>query len=198
MKKVVVDEKRLIKLAKKHKNFLESYTINRVAYLFNDHVFYLAYFSNKSGDNIKGHAIISPDTDDRYEHEMALSPLVQHAVTVHNIKYTGGERAKIKFSFFYEYRDYLEDIVGANVFSQEHQVIYERALKVVSNVIDLQENLVNSYYEAMDLHNETSKRGYFIDEELEKFRGRFREVNRRSKREATISVAKGEYYGKAI
>ncbi|SET34414.1 hypothetical protein SAMN05216389_10980 [Oceanobacillus limi] len=170
MKKIEINEKQLIKLAKKHKKFLESYSINRVAYLFNDHVFYLAYFSDKSGQDIKGDAVISPDSDDISEYQSAHAPLLEHAATVHNIKYHGGDRAKVNYAIFYEVRDYLENVVQANILSQDLQVVYERAFKVISNMITLQDELVRLYYEAMDLHNETLKRGYFVDEELEKLK----------------------------
>ncbi|MEC5424937.1 hypothetical protein QGM71_15730 [Virgibacillus sp. C22-A2] len=158
----------LLRLGKKHQKWFESTSVNLDAYLINNHAYYLAIYKGRFSHKLKGHAILSPDLNDREEALQALAPLVYFALSFGSVEEGAKERGELDFSVLEEVRDYLKSIVDSGVLEKNMEIIYGRSLDIIQNMLELQAELVELWKETIDFYNKVGEIGYFTDEDIEK------------------------------
>lgn len=171
-KKVVImnkREKELFKLGKKYQKWFENTAINADAYQLNSCSYYLAFYKSKLGGEVKATAVISTDSNYKKVDAMkAFTALVSYFITWNNVEDSIGERAKLNILIWKETRDYLRNIIEAGLSLNEKEVIYRRSLRIIESMIDLQYEMIDLWHEAKSMNDFVVKRGFFIDEEVEK------------------------------
>ncbi|MUV39201.1 hypothetical protein JNUCC1_03074 [Lentibacillus sp. JNUCC-1] len=144
-------EKQLLKLGKKHAKFLEDTSVNREPYVINNHRYYLVTYQGLFSSTDKGNAIISPDTNNREEAEIALYFLAGFSISWNNVAQSVGERAQVDFSILEEVEHYLKTVLNSGVLSDNDQTIYDRSLSIIQNMLTLQEEMKQLWKEAQKL-----------------------------------------------
>ncbi|MEC5424936.1 hypothetical protein QGM71_15725 [Virgibacillus sp. C22-A2] len=157
----------LLRLGKKYQKWFEGTSVNLDAYLINNHAYYLAIYKGRFSHSLKGHAILSPDSNNREEALQALSPLVYFGASNANVEEGVRERAELNFSVLEEVRDYLKSIVDADVLGHNKEIIYRRSLTIIQNMLALQEQMIDLWKETKDFYDKVNDRGYFTDEDLD-------------------------------
>ncbi|WP_404453887.1 hypothetical protein LG329_04480 [Virgibacillus necropolis] len=168
MQKVILNQEKLIKLAKKYKKLFENYYINRFAYIVNGNPFYFSNF--KRGDKTTGYAILSPDSNNKEDHLIAIKPLLHYSVTIRNITTDVKYRANVDFRVLYEVRDYLKRVVEGNVLGNKNEIVYKRSLKVIQTMLDNQEELKKAYERAIDQYRRDKDKGFITDDDIKEMK----------------------------
>ncbi|MGP4108997.1 hypothetical protein [Virgibacillus sp. L01] len=163
-----MDNKALLKLGQKHSKWLESTNINLNAYKINNDSFFFVLYRGKWSTNIKGYAVISPDTDDREMALKALPPHVYYSVTENNIKDGAEMRVNLDFTIQKKLIGYLKSILDKGVLEGNNEKIYRRAYDTLNSMIELQDEMVRVWNEAEQIMNYVDEKGYFTDEEIER------------------------------
>ncbi|MEC5424938.1 hypothetical protein QGM71_15735 [Virgibacillus sp. C22-A2] len=163
-----LEGQKLLKMGKKHQKWFESTSVYLDAYLINNHAYYLAIYKGRFSNSLKGHAILSPDSNDREEALQALFSLAHFYISYGNVEKSGKERAELDFSVLVEVRDYLKGIVDSGVLEHNKEIIYLRSLNIIQNMLTLQDEMVDLWREAQELYENVQKRGYIADEDIEK------------------------------
>ncbi|MUV39204.1 hypothetical protein JNUCC1_03077 [Lentibacillus sp. JNUCC-1] len=160
------DQQRLHELGKKHKKFLEDYTINIDGYKVNNHLFFLAMYMSKFSENPKAYAVFSLEHHNREEAKEAFYPLFFYFSTWNIILEVVQHRAQVTFSILEEVRDYLARIVNARL-SAVDMTVYERSLNILQNMLDLQEEMKHLWQSADQMDKQITEKGYVDDQEIE-------------------------------
>ncbi|GAB3047699.1 hypothetical protein [Virgibacillus ainsalahensis] len=161
-------EKELYKLGKKHQKWLEETKINANAYQLNGHSYYFTIYEGKFNTKVKGHAIISPDSNNREEALESLKPHIYFVISTNNLKDAGSKRAQLDHSVWMEIRDYLKRVLEAGAVQGTNKIIYQRSLDILNAMIELQEEMVELWKNAGSLKTDADEKGFFSDEQVKK------------------------------
>ncbi|MUV39203.1 hypothetical protein JNUCC1_03076 [Lentibacillus sp. JNUCC-1] len=160
------EQQRLLELGKQHKKFYEDVSINIEGYKVNHRLFFLAMYMNKFSDNTKAYAVVSFEKHSYEEAMEAMYPLTSYFVTWNNVLDSIKHRAQVDFSILEEVRDYLKRIVNAQVSGIDISV-YERSLRIIQSMLDLQEEMKQLWQEADKMDKNIREKVFFDDQEIE-------------------------------
>ncbi|WP_217589278.1 hypothetical protein [Lentibacillus saliphilus] len=159
------DQKQLLNLGKKHQKRLEFTSINAVSYKPNNHAYYIAFYKSKFRNALKGCAIISPDTDNKQELELALAPLMYFSISS-NGALKSAKRASLDIDVLKEIELYLKQMIETGPINQ-YNVSYKQAYEVMKQIILLQHDVVQLYHDVKALDDQVENTGYFTDDTIE-------------------------------
>jgi hypothetical protein len=163
-----LNSKELIKLGKIHKKWTELVTMNNFPYLVNNKRYYLAYYYPRFTTNVNSYAVVSPDSGNKRDSDIAFKPLVYFSITISNIDLVVTKRASLKYNVWLEVRNYLKSVLEDNVLDYNLEIYYERSYKIIEKMISLQEEMIQMKEEYDKFVKIISDRGYFIDEDIDK------------------------------
>ncbi len=150
---------------------MEMTTVNLDAYIVNDHAYYLSIYKGKFfGSSDKGYAILYNDTGNETDALQSVKPHIYYGIINNTMENTGKHRAELDFSPQESVKHYLQSIVHAGLLDREEEKIYKRSIRILENMLTLQDEMIDLYNESHAHFEAIKARGYFTDEDLEKAR----------------------------
>ncbi|WP_174614158.1 hypothetical protein [Virgibacillus ihumii] len=136
------------KEAKKHKRFLESFTINPGSFLINNNqYFFVNYYRGKKMTDC---AVVSPTSKaEKSEYLMAYDALMEYAQLTVSIMSFGAEKATADMHAFTTLQQFFTDVLnnGENYLKQEDKKEIAYCLERINLILDLQDRLGKIYEE---------------------------------------------------
>ncbi|GAA0588696.1 hypothetical protein GCM10009001_00720 [Virgibacillus siamensis] len=134
------------KEVKRHKKFLESFTINPGSFqINNDEYFFANYYR---WNKMNGCAVVSPTSKaEKKVYLDAFDTLLEFAELFHLILTHAGERANTDMQAFTTMREFLSDVLnGADFYlTEEGKNVFEYCLKGTELILNLQERIIKIY-----------------------------------------------------
>lgn len=149
------DDPLVAKEAKRHKKFLETFTINPGSFRINTHdYFFVNYYRfNKMTDC----AVVSPTTQaGKNAYMEAFDALMEFAQLTSLILDHGGERSDANMDSFTTMKAFLSDVLNdvGDSLDQESRSVFTYCLERVDLILNLQERIIELY---RDFHQNNQK-----------------------------------------